>query len=110
MGNTEVNAGTLEVLGSDALPYESGLIVDANGTVESATARGRAFRGLDIIVRDTARGRGCVGAGTGHVVPVDRRCSARHSGLAEAERELEAGAKSLSRLPRQAFSSLNLPR
>ena len=34
MGNTEVNAGTLEVLASDALPYGTGLIVDANGTVD----------------------------------------------------------------------------
>ena len=47
LGNTEVNAGTLEVLGSAALPYETGLIVNANGTVEIGDPAGA---GRDVAV------------------------------------------------------------
>jgi len=40
MGGTAVNAGTLEVLTSDAIPYGSGLTVGTNGTVDIGAPSG----------------------------------------------------------------------
>ena len=67
MGATEVNAGTLEVLNSGALPYGTALTVDTNGAVDIGDPPGA---GPSVVVTSSFAaphaGRGFGGAGTGH--------------------------------------------
>ena len=73
LGNTEVNAGTLEVLTAGALPCGSGLIVNTNGTVDFGDPSGA---GSSVVVKSSfapaARECGCGGSRTGNARAVGR--------------------------------------